>query len=540
MLNDVGKSLRDFPMLPFPEEQFFGTAVNRLILEETGYDTEELKTQHEINHCRLNAEQREVYDKVIVNVNENKGGLFFVYGSGGCGKTFLWQTICARLRSEGKIVLPVASSGIAATLLPGGRTAHSRFHIPLDLDQYSIASIKHGTDIAELIQQASLIIWDEAPMQHRHAFEAVDRSLRDIMAAVDLENAHKPFGGITVVFGGDFRQILPVIPKGSRADIVGASLNKSRLWPSCSVQLLKQNMRLHSGNTELQNKIISDFSKWQLSIGDGRVETMVNEETATDFVVPEKFVVRSPTSHIQTLIDIVYPDFCDNRQSHDYLRSRAILTPTNATVHDTNNQIIDKIPGTVHTYISQDSIDDNGSEDNDFDAGIPVEYLNSINMPCLPRHELNIKVGAVVMLMRNLNQIMGLCNGTRMIVTSCKKNSIECEILCGSQVGTKHLIPRIDMVPTDTKWPFDFKRTQFPLQLCFAMTVNKSQGQSLDTVGLYLPQPVFCHGQLYVAISRVTSPEGLHILIDDDTGSSTNITSNVVFEEVFYNLPSID
>ncbi|KAK1384638.1 Helicase-like protein [Heracleum sosnowskyi] len=135
---------------------------------------------------------------------------------------------------------------------------------------------------------------------------------------------------------------------------------------------------------------------------------------------------------------------------------------------------------------------------------------------------------------------MGLCNGTRMIVTACRKNSIECEILYGSHVGTKQLILRIEMVPTDTVWPFEFKRTQFPIQICYAMTINKSQGQSLDTVGLYLPRAAFSHGHIYVAISRVTRPEGLHILIDSDTGTTTNITSNVVFEEVFYNLPSID
>ena len=104
---------------------------------------------------------------------------------------------------------------------------------------------------------------------------------------------------------------------------------------------------------------------------------------------------------------------------------------------------------------------------------------------------------------------------------------------------SRHLIPRINIVPTDTKFPFDFKRTQFPLQICYSMTINKSRGRSLDTVGLYLLQPVFCYDQLYVAISRVTSPQGLHMLIYSDEGSTTDLTSNVVFEEVFYNIPDV-
>lgn len=95
------------------------------------------------------------------------------------------------------------------------------------------------------------------------------------------------------------------------------------------------------------------------------------------------------------------------------------------------------------------------------------------------------------------------------------------------------------MVPTDTKWPFEFKRTQFLIQHCFSMTVYKSEGQSMDIVGFYLPRPVFCHRQLYVAIYQVTSPHGLHILIDDECETSKNITSNMAFEEVFYNLPKV-
>ncbi|XP_074373505.1 uncharacterized protein LOC141713834 [Apium graveolens] len=164
LCNDIGKSLKDYATMPFPSGVYFSNAVNRLLQEETSYDKEELKILHEKNHGMLNPEQKNVYDSIIQNVYNKVCGVFFVYGSGGCGKTFLWQILCCRLRSEGKIVLPVASCGIAAVLLLGGRTAYSRFHIPLKLDQDSIAGIRHGTDIAELIHQTDLIIWNEAPI----------------------------------------------------------------------------------------------------------------------------------------------------------------------------------------------------------------------------------------------------------------------------------------------------------------------------------------------------------------------------------------
>ncbi|XP_074376798.1 uncharacterized protein LOC141718313 [Apium graveolens] len=326
------------------------------------------------------------------------------------------------------------------------------------------------------------------------------------MSAIDKSRAKKPFGGITNVFGGDFRQILPVIPKASRAEVVCSTFNKSKLWESCEVFLLKQNMWLNAGNSDLENKTIADFSKWQLAVGDGK-ETNISPSPDTGEMlikIPDQYIVHTSGNPIHKLFEVTYPDFIQNISSHEYLRSRAILTPTNIVVDEINTMILEKNPGMVYTYLSQDSIDDAGDDDNDFRSAFPVEYLNSINMPCIPKHELKLKVGVAVMLMRNLNQIMGLCNGTRMIVKSCRKKSIECEILCGSHVGTKHLIPRIEMIPSDRNWPFEFKRVQFPIQICYAMTINKSQGQSLDTVGLYLPKAAFSHGHIYVAISRVT------------------------------------
>ena len=167
----------------------------------------------------------------------------------------------------------------------------------------------------------------------------------------------------------------------------------------------------------------------------------------------------------------------------------------------------------------------------------PVEFLNSLNINGFPRHCLELKEGMPIMLLRNINPALGMCNGTRLIITHLGEQVIEAKIITGSNVGSKVLIPRIVLTSNDSKWPFLLRRRQFPIKVCYAMTINKSQGQSLNYVGLYLPRPVFSHGQLYVAFSRVTSPEGLKILIVERDENYVQYTKNVVYHEVFSGLP---
>jgi ATP-dependent DNA helicase PIF1 len=108
--------------------------------------------------------------------------------------------------------------------------------------------------------------------------------------------------------------------------------------------------------------------------------------------------------------------------------------------------------------------------------------------------------------------------------------------MCGKNRGDIVYIHRMEISPSQSPWPFKLVRRQFPIIVSYAMTINKSQGQSLDCVGLFLPNPVFSHGQLYVAVSRVKSKKGLKILILDEDKKPTNITTNVVFKEVFQNI----
>uniref|UniRef100_A0A803L9N6 ATP-dependent DNA helicase n=1 Tax=Chenopodium quinoa TaxID=63459 RepID=A0A803L9N6_CHEQI len=148
----------------------------------------------------------------------------------------------------------------------------------------------------------------------------------------------------------------------------------------------------------------------------------------------------------------------------------------------------------------------------------PTEFLNNLCPSGLPPHHLTLKVGSPIILLRNIDLTLGLCNGTRLVCKAFFPNVIDAEIIDGHRCGERVFIPRIPLQPSATdKYPFRFTRKQFPINLSFAMTINKSQGQKLDRVGIYLPQPFFSHGQLYVALSRAKKSKHVQILIKPTT-----------------------
>jgi ATP-dependent DNA helicase PIF1 len=156
----------------------------------------------------LNQHQRSIFDNVIDAVHDPRpfDKTFFVDGLGGASKTFLYGCLLRRVRSTGDIVLLMASFGIAALLLEGGCTAHSRFKIPIvGLCGSSACYVPLNSPQAALIRAARLIVWDEAPMVHKHVFEAMNRTLQHVMGVVDPALKDMLFGGKVVVMGGDFR-----------------------------------------------------------------------------------------------------------------------------------------------------------------------------------------------------------------------------------------------------------------------------------------------------------------------------------------------
>ena len=347
ILKRTGTSLTRFESMPkLPRISSHDS--NVLVLDEHSYFRSSLLETLDRDIPKMTTEQRKIYDEILDVVNKERGGMFFVSGFGGTGKTFLWKLLSAAIRSRGDIALNVASSGIASLLLQGGRTAHSRFGIPLNPDEFSSCTMAHGSDQANLVKEASLIIWDEAPMMSRYCFEALDRSLSDIIG----KQSDKPFGGKVVVFGGDFRQVLPVINGGSRAAIVLASMNSSYLWEHCKVLKLTKNMRLSSGGLSAEeSNELKEFSEWILKVGDGTLGEP--NDGIAEIEIPSEFLITDSDEPIEAISKAVYgdPSSLKGNKEAKFFQERAILCPTNEDVNMINDYMLDKLDGNLYYHL---------------------------------------------------------------------------------------------------------------------------------------------------------------------------------------------
>lgn len=484
-----------------PAVEHDNTEYDRLL---HAFDRNDMRKQADDLVPKLNTEQRLVFDAVSSSIESRKGGVFMIDAPAGSGKTFTMCALTADLRANGKLVLCTASTGIAALLLPGGLTAHSTFKIPFgdNLIEGSSCNVKSESERAQVLRRADLIIWDEIPMSNKFAPEALDLTLRD------LRRNDTPFGGATVLFSGDWRQVGPVIPFGTPRDVVNAAFISSYLWKHVQRFRLIQSMR---------DRLDKPYSLTVRAIGEGKIAPITLPDES--IVIPLQHTSADEhTSVLSTctitgvtdfehLIDFVYPDLLTADPA--LFADRGILAPTNVSIDQINNHVLNLLPNPLHgQHSSNHLIKDNP---NDIAEVTSTEYLEAVDVPGVPPHELNLKRGCVVMFIRNVNFDSGIVNGRKGIVRAISPRVVDVQVIAAGSPLVK--IPRITFEVKVGANGITFHRQQFPLRVCYAVTINKSQGQTLTTVGLDLRDDVFCHGQLYVALSRTTASANIRCLV---------------------------
>jgi len=464
---------------------------------------------------KLSEDQRCVFQRIKSLLHNPTRGessrAIFLDGPGGYGKTSLIRVILAYVRSCNHVALAVASSGIAAGILPGGTTAHSMFRLPLDLgDGTGVWNITNGSQRAELIRAAQLIVFDEAPMAHRYIFEILDRSLRDLM---DID---EPFGNKIFLCSGDFRQIAPVVIKArTLADVTCVSLRASHLWGLFQVFSL---------TTPHRTSISDDYSAFLLRVGNGTFPPITFEEERNC----ESLIPLTDVRHLTDLEDMITDVFPTSiLPDSDQCSKRAILSTLNSNVKEINDLVLNSLDGRLYELRSADVVE---KEDDD-GLDVDVQLLNQSTSKGVPDHVLRLKVGSVCLIMRNLNIAGGLVNGTKVIVTAITNRLITVRLPQNTQpIGIPRITFRFAIVEGS---PLRVRRRQFPLMLAYAMTGHKSQGQTIDFVGVDLRTDVFTHGQLYVMLSRVRRPEDIVVLVRPERVlGGVACTKNIVYDQL--------
>jgi len=463
------------------------------------------------DEMQLYPEQAAAFDAVCRSLDDTTHAgpnVFYIDGPGGTGKTYLYTKLLRYVRAGGRIALAVSMSGIAALLLDGGRTAHSRFRLPVPLPLDGVScNVRPNSVLANLLRDAALIVWDEAPTTPKAALVAVDDLLRDLMGNMDA-----PFGGKTVVLGGDFRQIPPILRRVDEKALKSFTLRAMPWWGSrfMSHFALTRNMRAVDD---------ADFAAFLEQLGDG---TYAHSPVDVNGSPLHPRCVRLPDSITAPyswtagdLMEWVYGgyDTVEPASWSQFYEDRMVVTPLNSAAAELNAAMLQGLPSVGQRI----SLSHDQAVTDDVDHYTP-EFLNALEPNGMPPHELQTCPGALMILLRNYSPRKGLCNGTRVVVRGQWRRLLQVQVVTGPARGNIELLPRIVCDSTgDNELPFVLRRLQFPLRPAWAISINKAQGQTVSgRMGIHLPTPVFAHGQLYVAVSRATLASNVRVVIADD------------------------
>ena len=329
-------------------------------------------------YLTFNDGQKSCFDELDNAVQLKLPKIFFVDAVGGTGKTYLFNALLSKWHSERKIAPSVAGSGIAAILLQGGKTPHATFKIPLDCHSTTSCTVTKRSATGRMLFLADVILWDEGPMSSKDVIGSVNRLLKNLTG-----NMNTPFGGKTVIFGGDFRQTVPIVPHQGRSDIVSKTIFRSPWWPSTKVLKLHINKRVRqNGDTPEARR----FAQFLLDVGEGALP--FHPEIGQNMVcIPDEYIFQSDSLH--EFIKWCYPDI-DSTTGSINVAERALLAAKNIHVDELNNEAIDMMHGQTLCFESADCV--HASEEDS--AGFSLLSI-SIFLHALDFHLTNLVLKAV-------------------------------------------------------------------------------------------------------------------------------------------------
>jgi hypothetical protein len=531
-LADVGLAELE-PLLPVTGTVLYhdddGTPVDDPLLL-----TDPIAYLHALPDVGLTAEQQNVLNEVsalvspdallsrTINGCETKVSLtaynnrrcMFLDGPGGTGKTtLLKQILKSVLLQHGTVATVTASTGIAASLLPSGRTVHSTFKVPLEFTAQTVYSTMEAlSSAADVLRRAPLLILDEVSMMSYEQVRVVDYTYRDLC------NDRRPFGGKVVVLAGDFRQCAPVVKDVSPRKAALHSLKLSNYWP-----LFEPNTFRLTCNLRVRDPQHHNWAEWILRVGNGTVPTAPASDSSDRPLLdlttsPLNMDLLLDDSYVGEDVELgmiawAFPALAQGTVDQSELQTTTILSSRHLHVNSFNERCTSLFPGQAQTFTAYDS---------ELPASLTAHDKLLLEGFCakeLPAKVLNLKVGMPVMIIRNLKA--GLSNGTRCVVTHLGGNFVGARVTTGPQAGKEVHVPRICFKVQHPATGMVLKRWQLPLTHGFALTVHKCQGQTLEKCLLDLRSPCFAHGQLYVALSRCSDPTLLKVFLPESAHGCT-------------------
>jgi hypothetical protein len=456
----------------------------------------------------------------VNNPEQQYSKYFMVLGPAGTGKTALMKKLQARCRSQDILIQCCASTTLAALMTEGGKTAHSLFKYPViedddEMDENKLPECRlDNTERLALLNETVVVFWDEFISNHRYLFEAVQKKL---------------FHKLIFVCTGDFAQILPVIPNASAEEIMNSTILYSNYWPRFTQLRLTENMRILNlansltdntplidrANAESQiryNNTLLNLSK-NISSNDCEV---INVESIHKSIIALSNIQYITEKNPDEAISWLYPN---NIYDPDVAMNRVVLCSTNEAV-DIWNQKIQELndANIIHQCSSRDEFNEVDDPNGNLAQYLTPEILNSINSTSVPPHLLNLKVNDVCLVIRPM-MCDNIATNMRVKLLQISPYLIRAEVLTeSSDTDDKRVvfIPRYRFKFRMKYGSFEMLRTQFPLRLAYAMTINKAQGQTLENVLFDCRSEPFSHGHTYVAMSRVRNVNNIKLFVSDN------------------------